>query len=271
MSQAHPLDRGELPYADGDEDCAAEPVARRHHHRRQQAELLQFPLQTGGERAETAPRSQIARSKDRACHERTITGFLRAIHPREEQQYRRRARQHHRRHHHPPHGKHQTRVPQGPCRRLHHHVRHARHSRPAGHAHGAHARACTERNPNPGDCDDDDERGNQDQAISPQHCLEDGRITNGHRRVFRHRHRPVRRAPCRLPRISDDARTRSARSGATKLLLVLVVGMDQTVLVPSDMRQRAVTPVQIEFDSSQALGKAGCILGLVEHPAFGQH
>src|ERR1700730_12281579 len=33
MPQAHPFDRGELPYAGGDKDGTAKPIARCHHHR----------------------------------------------------------------------------------------------------------------------------------------------------------------------------------------------------------------------------------------------
>src|SRR5881296_3550755 len=37
-------------------------------------------------------------------------------------------------------------------------------------------------------------------------------------------------------------------SGATKLLFILVIGVEQAVLVPGDVRQRAVTAAQVEFD-----------------------
>src|SRR5215472_3750387 len=73
-----------------------------------------------------------------------------------------------------------------------------------------------------------------------------------------------------LPAARPSASPR-APSGAPELQVVLVVGVEQTVLVPGDVRQRAVATVQLEFDRPQALGEAGCILGLVEHPALGQH
>src|SRR5215831_12300042 len=78
-------------------------------------------------------------------------------------------------------------------------------------------------------------------------------------------------AATRIRRSRRSSRSRAVVSGASKFLLVLVIGMNQTVLVPSNICQRAVTPVQVEFDRPQTLGKARCILSLVEHPAFGQY
>src|SRR4051812_37641099 len=60
-------------------------------------------------------------------------------------------------------------------------------------------------------------------------------------------------------------------SGAAELQLVLVVGVEQTVLVPGDVRQRAMAAVQVEFDGAEAFGEPGCILRLMEHPALRKH
>ena len=46
-------------------------------------------------------------------------------------------------------------------------------------------------------------------------------------------------------------------SGLTEFPLILVEGVEHPVLVPGDMRQRAVPAVQVEFDRSHALGKTG--------------
>src|SRR6516162_7695475 len=74
-------------------------------------------------------------------------------------------------------------------------------------------------------------------------------------------------AVTRIRRSRRKTVSRTVVSGASKLLLVFVIGVDQTVLVPSDIRQRAMAPVQVEFDGSETLGKAGRVLGLMEHPA----
>jgi hypothetical protein len=41
-------------------------------------------------------------------------------------------------------------------------------------------------------------------------------------------------------------------SGAAKLPLVLFISVEQAILVPCDIRERAVVPTQIEFDGSRA-------------------
>jgi hypothetical protein len=45
-------------------------------------------------------------------------------------------------------------------------------------------------------------------------------------------------------------------SGTTELPFIFVVGVDEAVLVPGDMRQGAVTPVQVEFDGPETSGEA---------------
>src|SRR5215472_13172065 len=60
-------------------------------------------------------------------------------------------------------------------------------------------------------------------------------------------------------------------SRAAELPFVVVERVEHAVLVPGDVRQRAVPAVQVEFDRPHALGKTRGVLGLVKHPAVWQH
>src|SRR5215469_6000840 len=81
----------------------------------------------------------------------------------------------------------------------------------------------------------------------------------------------ARRAVSRISRSCRNTLSKAVSSGAPELLLVLVIAVNQPVLVPGDMGQRAVAPVQVEFDGADAFGKAGCTLGFVENPSIRKH
>jgi 5-methyltetrahydropteroyltriglutamate--homocysteine methyltransferase len=73
IADAHYGDKVALAMA---QDCATEPVVRRCHHRAQQVELLQSPLQSGGERAEAAPGRKVSGGEEAGGHVRTMLSFL---------------------------------------------------------------------------------------------------------------------------------------------------------------------------------------------------
>src|SRR3712207_5771637 len=76
--------------------------------------------------------------------------------------------------------------------------------------------------------------------------------------------------PAAPPRPAAAGSTGLIRSGTAELLLVPLVAVHEAVLVPCDVRQRAVPAAQVELDGPGALGDAGRVLGLVEHPPLRQ-
>jgi len=57
-----------------------------------------------------------------------------------------------------------------------------------------------------------------------------------------------------------STRAAPVTSGPAEFPFIFVEGVKYAVLVPGDMRQRAVPAVQVEFDRPHALGKTGGVL-----------